>query len=427
MVTDGTWNESKLDSDEWDLAAKLTLAEPLDALAGTRYLVVADRFVTKMDGASYHTALSGGMFFLGSGDADQDAINKAKFRVLTKITNSLESMITVPVPPPPPSTSSPEGGEGGEDDEANPLWLSDAPMPLMPDPSPKKNKKRRRSIEDASTVHPVGEVGELVRPAALKKARRRKKSPPASSSSPGDSVSPTAGIMYVPNAIPEEQGVALFQQMARDVPWVPKMWRGKALPRLVWHYAEGVSPLLDVLLCSLKSAFGIERIKGAFCNLYRTGEDYTPYHKDEYGADVMSISLGATRRFIFKEPKKGGRKLTYNLNHGDILMFDEPVNERYQHSVPRMPSVKVARINITVFAVRASTAATTHHHQPSQSSLSDYFSTAPSSASASSSASSSTAAVAMEVAPPPTSQGAPPPFPPPPAYDPTTHPAHEAL
>jgi alkylated DNA repair dioxygenase AlkB len=91
---------------------------------------------------------------------------------------------------------------------------------------------------------------------------------------------------------------------------------------MAWHYERGVCPDLDAFLarltkegfwagdqrcvlctCSVTSQCDFSRTRnaGVFCNYYRNGADYAPHHTDSYGADVMSVSLGATRTFAFKE------------------------------------------------------------------------------------------------------------------------------
>ncbi|KNC49768.1 uncharacterized protein AMSG_11934 [Thecamonas trahens ATCC 50062] len=346
---DTSWIETKVGPDEWEVAVNYGLTAAPRALAGARFLVVADQFATKLNANQYATQLAGAMYYLGDGSLATPAANALKIKIVSALTSALKSELPAlkpaqPSPPPPKPLTA--------------FWQAvGTPMPVMPPPK-KVSRKRPREPEE-KLVHPDVAVGPIVRPAELTKRAKT-----TSAGADADilarlkhELSPSAGILYAPGAVPADQADALFDAMATTVPWGAKRWRGSVLPRLVWHYQEGVVPALDMLLCSISSAFGVSAIKGAFCNLYRNGEDHTPYHADEYGADVLSISLGATRKFHFKPKGVTGaaataRRITYDLAHGDVLIFDESVNARYLHTVPKMKAVTAARINVTVFAVR---------------------------------------------------------------------------
>src|SRR5690606_38597266 len=85
-----------------------------------------------------------------------------------------------------------------------------------------------------------------------------------------------------------------------------------------------------------------------FGNYYRNGNDYTPFHTDQYNSHVISISLGETRTFVFKN-NIDNSSVKFNLDNGDILIFLKNVNDKFKHSIIREPSIDGERINITCF------------------------------------------------------------------------------
>lgn len=61
-------------------------------------------------------------------------------------------------------------------------------------------------------------------------------------------------------------------------------------------------------------------------NYYRNGSDYIGYHADreiKIGSSVVSISLGASRRFYLKSKYDKNIIYKYVLNNGDILILNE--------------------------------------------------------------------------------------------------------
>ncbi len=86
-------------------------------------------------------------------------------------------------------------------------------------------------------------------------------------------------------------------------------------------------------------------------NWYRSGRDYMGMHQDnekELGDNpqLASLSLGATRRFDFKN-KKSGEKVHIDLDDGDLLHMDGRVLEEWTHGIPKQLKVSEGRINFT--------------------------------------------------------------------------------
>lgn len=108
-------------------------------------------------------------------------------------------------------------------------------------------------------------------------------------------------------------------------------------------------PLLNVLKNRLEKITKVS-FKYAVLNYYRDGKDYIGYHSDNEvvkGSIVVSVSLGATRRFVLKHKFRENVKHIFMPEDGDVLILNEAaIKTMYKHSVPKMANVG-PRINIT--------------------------------------------------------------------------------
>lgn len=95
------------------------------------------------------------------------------------------------------------------------------------------------------------------------------------------------------------------------------------------------------------------RFPYALVHIYRTGKDKIPWHRDNEALDpdtsIISISLGATRKFRFREiGKTSGWTAEYSLESGDMVWMLPGCQRKYMHTVPVESKVKDWRINITL-------------------------------------------------------------------------------
>lgn len=86
-------------------------------------------------------------------------------------------------------------------------------------------------------------------------------------------------------------------------------------------------------------------------NLYRDGNDYISPHSDnekeiDKNIPIASISLGATRKFIFHN-KYNDQKIVLQLKNGDLLYMNNECQKMYKHSIPKQKNVKNMRVNLT--------------------------------------------------------------------------------
>ncbi|WP_432464510.1 alpha-ketoglutarate-dependent dioxygenase AlkB family protein [Agarivorans sp. QJM3NY_33] len=161
----------------------------------------------------------------------------------------------------------------------------------------------------------------------------------------------------------------LFQSLLAELPWQQHQIRlfGKTClePRLsVWlgdaeaayrYSGEWRQPLtwpefLIPIKAALQQHTG-QRFNSALVNLYRDGHDYMGWHSDNEAQlglrpIIASLSLGASRRFVFRD-KSTRSKLQYLLGSGDLLLMNGLSQQQWQHSLPKALKVKQPRINLT--------------------------------------------------------------------------------
>ncbi len=98
----------------------------------------------------------------------------------------------------------------------------------------------------------------------------------------------------------------------------------------------------------------------ALLNLYRDGRDSVAWHADdepELGDQpvIGSVSLGATRRFQFGQPKdRPSVKHSIDLEHGDVLVMSGDVQQSWAHQVPKTKRPVGPRINLTFRRIQMS-------------------------------------------------------------------------
>ena len=86
-------------------------------------------------------------------------------------------------------------------------------------------------------------------------------------------------------------------------------------------------------------------------NYYPTGDDGMGYHADnesELGNEpiIASVSLGATRKFVFKH-RITKEKVEIPLQDGQLIVMRGQTQRHWLHSLPKTKKVTEGRINLT--------------------------------------------------------------------------------
>jgi alkylated DNA repair dioxygenase AlkB len=107
--------------------------------------------------------------------------------------------------------------------------------------------------------------------------------------------------------------------------------------------------ILLSLQIHLQDTYNVRVDNGIFLNLYKDGEDYCPYHRDQYGKDVYTISLGATRDLLLKPDEKGKETEKYTLKSGDMYYMANELHKTHRHSIPKRKNMNQTRISVVFF------------------------------------------------------------------------------
>lgn len=100
------------------------------------------------------------------------------------------------------------------------------------------------------------------------------------------------------------------------------------------------------------SSIGIDaNFNSCLLNYYPTGHDGMGYHADdekELGARpvIASLSLGATRKFVFKH-KKTQDKVALYLESGQLIVMHGETQRFWKHSITKTKTVADGRISLT--------------------------------------------------------------------------------
>ncbi|WP_394204710.1 alpha-ketoglutarate-dependent dioxygenase AlkB family protein [Shewanella waksmanii] len=104
------------------------------------------------------------------------------------------------------------------------------------------------------------------------------------------------------------------------------------------------------LRMQLQRDFGINA-NGVLVNHYADGEQSMGWHSDDEpefvpGSDIASISIGASRDFVLRH-KATQVKHIIELSCGDLLIMHWPMQQQWEHALPKRLKVKEPRINFT--------------------------------------------------------------------------------
>lgn len=93
-------------------------------------------------------------------------------------------------------------------------------------------------------------------------------------------------------------------------------------------------------------------MNSVLANLYRDGRDAMGWHSDdepELGPwpVIASLSLGGSRRFVFRHRRAPERKFELALEHGSLLLMAGDTQVDWKHALPRTARPVPPRINLT--------------------------------------------------------------------------------
>lgn len=172
---------------------------------------------------------------------------------------------------------------------------------------------------------------------------------------------------HLPEYISRDEADQLFAWLLSDASWVEErvqmFGRSITVPRLVsWYGDDGVAyryssldhaaPGWPPALCALRALIRREvcsTVNFVLLNRYRNGNDHMGWHRDdepELSGPVVSVSLGATRRFRIQGDDTRVRAV--DLQHGSLLVHPR----HWRHCLPRTVRPVGERINLSFRTVR---------------------------------------------------------------------------
>lgn len=166
-----------------------------------------------------------------------------------------------------------------------------------------------------------------------------------------------AKVIHIPNYVNNPN--ALLEELLNKIPWRHFDYEVNGTEVMSPRLMNIVSfkpnrdnshlPLLLKIKERLEKATNV-KFKYAVLNYYRNGKDHIGFHSDrevKNGQIVVSVSVGAIRRFVLKHKFRKDVKHIFMPANGDVLILNtEAIKTVYRHAI--MKSVeKNPRINIT--------------------------------------------------------------------------------
>ncbi|HIK12390.1 MAG TPA: alpha-ketoglutarate-dependent dioxygenase AlkB [Oscillatoriaceae cyanobacterium M33_DOE_052] len=184
---------------------------------------------------------------------------------------------------------------------------------------------------------------------------------------------PNAEVIFYPRLFQPPASTQLLTDLLNQIAWKQEPIKifGKSVlqPRLTAYYGtqgytySGVKmeplpwnePLLQIK-AKIEPLVDTE-FNGVLLNLYRDGQDYIGWHSDDEkdlakGAVIGSLSLGDSRRFIFRRRDNHQIRAELNLSDGDFLTMGGDTQKFWQHHVPKTAKSTQPRINLTFRVIK---------------------------------------------------------------------------
>jgi len=190
----------------------------------------------------------------------------------------------------------------------------------------------------------------------------------------GANLLPVDGLASLEEAwLPSGEADELMARLVDGLDWQQEHARFGAkvvaLPRLtawygdagygysgVYHPPRPWPPVLDQLRSrlvrpDLVGGPGGRGPNTVLVNYYRGGQDSMGWHSDDEAVlgpapTIWSVSLGATRRFLFRH-RASGQRVEISLSHGSLLVMGGQCQHCWQHCLPKTAQPVGPRVNLT--------------------------------------------------------------------------------
>ncbi len=179
-----------------------------------------------------------------------------------------------------------------------------------------------------------------------------------------------AKVTYYRNLFDANTAENYFNTLLQATPWqqddIKVFGKVHKQPRLTALYGEanktytysGIRmtplPFTPDLLAIKQQVEAVSQVQftTVLLNLYRDGTDSNGWHSDnekELGINpvIASVSLGAVRRFRFRENSNRKNTFSIDLEPGSLLLMEGATQHVWQHQIPKTKKIVQARINLT--------------------------------------------------------------------------------
>lgn len=175
-------------------------------------------------------------------------------------------------------------------------------------------------------------------------------------------------VFYIDRIMHDDEATRYFNILMKDTPWKNDevVIFGKYITtkrQVAWFgdcnfqytYSNKTKTALPWTTTLLELKEKVEAItktsfNSCLLNLYHDGSEGLGWHSDdekELGNNtIASLSLGATRRFLFKN-KTTKETVEYTLHHGSLVIMAGNTQKDWLHSIPPSKKVRDPRINLT--------------------------------------------------------------------------------
>ena len=120
------------------------------------------------------------------------------------------------------------------------------------------------------------------------------------------------------------------------------------------HEPKKVKPgsYLDKLCSYLDVVLPDFRYNSVLVHLFQSGDQSMPSHSDdeeciENGSDIVTVSLGATRKLVLRDTVSNRVVHTEKLSHGSVSCMSKASQRYYRHEIPKEPECREPRVSLT--------------------------------------------------------------------------------
>ncbi|KAL5261907.1 hypothetical protein ACHWQZ_G007571 [Mnemiopsis leidyi] len=115
-------------------------------------------------------------------------------------------------------------------------------------------------------------------------------------------------------------------------------------------YVDKMCSYLEIVLPDLK-------YNSVLIQLFENGDQSLPSHSDDEAciddqSDIVTVSLGATRKLVFREANSGRVVHSEQLKHGSISRMSKISQKYYRHEIPKDPQCTEPRVSLTFRLIR---------------------------------------------------------------------------